>query len=260
MSEDILLEQRDGPIATLLINRPKSYNALNLDVADKIHAAITRLAEDGTIRVIILSGVGEKAFAAGADITQFLTATPADAEKLARRMQDMHAGMRKCPKPIVAAINGHCLGGGFELALACDIRIAAENARFGLPEINLAVLPGGGGTIRLAQTIGPALARAMILTGEIIDAQRAFSIGIVSAVHPIDHLREAARAAAGKLANLSPFALAQIKAILDVSATADVETASVAEAKAFALCFSTEDQKEGARAFLEKRKAVFTGY
>lgn len=256
---DIVGTARDGGVATLTIDRPEALNALNAAVIARLRAAVGDLAGDPHVRCIVITGAGEKAFVAGADIAQFTDATPAVAETLALSVKALHDAMRACRKPIVAAINGFCLGGGLELALACDIRIASARAKFGLPEIRLGIMPGGGGTARLARCAGPAIARALAMTGEMIDAPRALALGIVTEVHPSEQLAAAAGALAARLAGYSPFALAQLKAVCDLVGEVDLDSACVIEAKAFALCFSTADQKEGAAAFLEKRNPVFTG-
>jgi enoyl-CoA hydratase len=256
---DVVLLERAGAVATLTVNRPEALNALNAEVVARLTGAVADLDADPAARVIVITGQGPKAFVAGADITQFVEASPAAAEQIALAGKAMHDRIAACRKPVIASINGFCLGGGLELALACDIRIAAANARFGLPEIKLGIMPGGGGTVRLARLAGASLARALAMTGDMIEADRALAAGLVAAVHPPEKLADAARVLAEKLAALSPFALAQLKSVLDIGGSADIESACLAEIKAFALCFSTEDQREGTRAFLEKRPPIFHG-
>ena len=218
------------------------------------------LNRDSETRAIIITGAGGKAFIAGADVTQFESATPMKAEALAMRTRAILDGFQACSKPIIAAINGYCLGAGLELALACDIRIGATIAKFGLPEIKLGILPGGGGTVRLTQLVGSSVARAMALTGGgLMSAEQAFQLGVLYSMHAPEALAEAAASLAAKLAGDSPYALGQLKSVFKVAESADAESAFTAEVKAFALCFSTEDQKEGARAFLAKRPPHFTG-
>ncbi len=249
---------RLGAVARITLNRPEVLNALNPALVTALARLLAEAAEDPAVRVILLVGAG-RAFAAGADIGDFTGASPADALGLARRAGRLNDAVAACPKPVLAAVQGHCLGAGFELALACDLRLAAEDARFGLPEIRLGILPGGGGTVRLTRLAGGAVARQMVLTGAPIPAARALELGLVAAVHPCALLAEAAMAQAQALANLAPFALSQAKTALAIATDADTATALEAEMQAFALCFSTGDQKEGARAFLEKRAPRFTG-
>lgn len=251
--------RRDGPIATITIDRPEVLNVLNGALVDGIVAELTSLGVDDDIRALVITGSGSRSFVAGADIAQFQTATPAISERLARRTKQMHDAIQLCPKPVIAAVNGYCFGAGFELALACDIRIAASTATFALPEIKLGILPGGGGTVRLSRLAGASVARAMALTGETITAERAYQLGVVHSLHEPGNLREASDRLASQLASYSPFAIAQLKAVLDAAASQDAESAYTTEIKGFALCFSSEDQKEGARAFLEKRPPRFLG-
>jgi enoyl-CoA hydratase len=247
----------DGPVRTIIINRPEFRNAINAEVSSELIAAITDAAVEQTVRVIILTGAGQKAFVAGADIRAMANATPAQAEAISRSSKALHEAVRRCPKPIIAAVNGHCLGGGLELAMACDIRLAARSASFGLPEIRLGIVPGGGGTVRLSRLIGSAAARAFCLTGQVITAERAATLGLVYAVVELDELMSAAKKLAGDLAGLSAFALGQLKSILDKAVECDIETGETLEGKTFALCFSHPDQREGMMAFLEKRKPNF---
>lgn len=259
MTEKLVTTEIDGAVGTITIRRPKALNALNAAVIAELFEAATALVEDPSVRVIAITGEGDRAFVAGADITEFVGASPADAMAIALRIKKVTDLLAASPKPVVAVVNGFCLGGGFELALACDIRIASSKAMFGLPEIKLGILPGGGGTVRLTKVAGSSVARMMALTGDPIPAPRACDLGLVISVHEPEELSAAARALTEKLAALSPFALAQLKSSLTIAVDADIESACQAEIKAFALCFSTEDQAEGAKAFLEKRKPVFTG-
>jgi enoyl-CoA hydratase len=256
---EFLISERIGAVERLTINRPEALNALNAAVLAALKAAFERIAGDEGVRAVILTGAGEKAFVAGADIKEMAHIGPREAEALARSAKTVHDAIARCPKPVIAAINGFALGGGFELALVCDIRIAADNARFGLPEVKLGVLPGGGGTARLSRFVGPAIARALCLTGDMISAERAFQLGIVTELAAHDALDDIALKKAEALAALSPVALAQIKSVLDITANADLESGLAAEAKAFALGFAAEDHKEGMAAFIEKRPARFTG-
>lgn len=258
MSE-IVAVSREGAAGTLTINRPDAMNALNAAVLAGLARGLDEFTADTAIRCIVITGQGEKSFVSGADITEFLDAGPAEALAIARRFKAVNDRIVDCPKPVIASINGFCLGGGLELALACDIRIAASEARFGLPEIRLGIIPGGGAAARLTRLVGSSAARALAMTGEMIGAERALTLGILASVHPAAELAAATRKLAERIGAYSPFALAQLKSALNIALDADVESACAAEIKAFALCYSTQDQKEGARAFLEKRPARFTG-
>lgn len=259
MGQSNVRVNKDGMVATVAIDRPEALNALNLATIDELTGRLEDLNCDPETRAIIITGAGGKAFIAGADVTQFEHASPKEAEALAMRTRAMHDTLQACRTPIVAAINGYCLGAGLEVALACDIRIGASTAKFGLPEIKLGILPGGGGTVRLTQLVGSSVARAMAFTGDLMSAEQALQHGILYSQHAPEALAEAAASLASKLAGYSPYALGQLKSVFKVAESADVESALTAEVKAFALCFSTEDQKEGARAFLTKRPPHFTG-
>lgn len=259
MTEKFITTDVDGPVAIVTIRRPKALNALSTAVLDELFAAVATLSSDPMIRVLQLTGEGPRAFAAGVDISEFVGASPAGALALAMRFKRVVDTLIHCPKPVVAVVNGLCLGGGFEIALACDLRMASSNAQFGLPEIKLGILPGGGGTVRLTKLVGSSVARIMAMTGDAISAQRALKLGLIATMHDPEALAEAARTLSVKLAALPPFALAQLKSALNIAVDANTEAACQAEMKAFALCYSTKDQEEGAKAFLEKRPAVFTG-
>jgi enoyl-CoA hydratase len=249
----------NGPVGRLTLNRPEALNALNAEVLQQLQAGIARMVEDPEVRVIVLDG-SERAFIAGADISEFVGATPADAMKIAARFKRVADALIDCPKPVVASIGGYCLGGGLELALACDLRIASDTAKFGLPEIKLGILPGGGGTVRLTKIAGSSVARMMSMTGRPIDANRAHALGLLVSVHAAGELAHATQELALHLSELPPFALAQLKSSLNTAVDADTENACQTEIKAFALCYSTRDQAEGASAFLEKRKPKFVGH
>lgn len=259
MTGKLVTAEIDGAIGTITVRRPQALNALNAAVLRELLEAIVTLSSNPSVRVLQLTGEGDRAFIAGADISEFLGASPADALAIAARIKRVIDALTSCPKPVVAVVNGFCLGGGFELALACDIRIASTKAQFGLPEIKLGILPGGGGTVRLTKIAGSSVARMLTMTGEPISASRALELGLIASMHEPNALADAAQALAAKLAALPPFALAQLKSSLNIAIDADTEAACQAEIKAFALCYSTRDQEEGAKAFLEKRKPVFTG-
>lgn len=247
----------EGPVATVMLRRPEVLNALGDQVLTDLLDVFARLETDGAIRVILLTGHGERAFVAGAEISEFEGTTPEDARAMAVRAKKVTEAIAASTKPVVAVVNGLALGGGFELALACDIRIAASTARFGLPEVKLGVMPGAGGTVRLGRLAGPSVARHLIMTGTTISAERAWQLGIVASIHSPAELGSAADALARDLAELPAFALRQIKGALNTSAESSTSTALEIETRAFALCFTHPDQVEGTRAFLEKRKPNF---
>jgi len=252
-----ILSTDDGPIRIVTINRPEFLNSINAEVCSELSEAITTAAASHTLRVIIITGAGDKAFVAGGDIRFMVSATPAQAVIISQAVKMLHDTIRRCAKPILAAVNGHCLGGGLELAMACDIRIAARTAGFGLPEIRLGIMPGGGGTARLARLVGSAAARALCMTGQTITAERAYSLGLVYDVVEPAEVMPAAKRLANELASFSEFAFGQLKSTLDKTVECDIETAEALETKAFALCFTHSDQREGMTAFLKKRKPKF---
>jgi enoyl-CoA hydratase len=258
MSSPVLVD-RHNMIGTITVSRPEAMNALNREVLEQLLAAFQTLSADPQIRVVVLQGAGEKGFISGADINEFVGASVQDALTIAKRLRAVTDAMTLCPKAILGSIKGYCLGGGFELALACDIRIAADNARFGLPEIKLGILPGGGGTVRLTKLAGSSIARELAMIGDPVDAQRLYACGLLTSIHPVERLSEATLALASKLSQRAPFALEQLKSSLNIAIEASVPNALDAEAKAFALCYSTGDKEEGARAFLEKRSPNFLG-
>ena len=245
--------------ALITVSRVEAHNALNAQVLAELLAAIDAARQNARVRVLSLTGAGGKAFIAGADIAEFLGASPAEALVIAARIRRVTDALVACEKPIIAVIDGYCLGGGFELALACDLRICSTRATFGLPEIKLGILPGGGGTVRLTKIAGSSVARMLAMTGDPIPALRAYELGLITAVHEPATLAEAAQLMAARLAALPPFAMAQLKSVLNLAIDTPTAAACDAEVKAFALCYATADQEEGARAFLEKRKPVFTG-
>jgi enoyl-CoA hydratase len=256
--QNILLST-DGPIATITINRPKALNALNRATIDELTSAFESLAEQHEIRAIILTGAGEKAFVAGADISE-MSGMDADAgAAFAAHGHDLGETMSQVPQIVIAAVNGYALGGGTELALACDFIYASENAKFGQPEVNLAVIPGFGGTQRLPRRVGIAMAIEMVTTGEAINAAEALRIGLVNKVVPAAELMNVARATAAKIASKGPIAVAAAKRAIHATDQMSLADGIQFEIKSFGSCFDTEDQKEGMKAFLEKRAAVFTG-
>jgi len=256
--ENLLLE-RDGAVAVITVNRPKVLNALNAPTLDELREALRAVATDEAVRVVILTGAGEKSFIAGADINELAEQTPVSGREHAMRGQHVLTFIENLGKPVIAAINGFALGGGCELAMACSIRLAADTAKLGQPEINLGIIPGYAGTQRLARLVGRGRALEILLTGDMIGADEAFRLGLVNRVVPAAELMGAARALAARLATKAPVAM---RYILDaVNRGLDMPFAEAArfEATLFGLVAATEDMREGTRAFLEKRKAEFTG-
>ena len=257
-SFETLRLDRQGRVAIITINRPDKRNALNIKTREEGAALLDQLREDNSVGVVVFTGAGDKAFVAGADIGEFAGRT-AITQREVMTSRSLFTAIDTFPKPVIAMINGYCLGGGCELALACDIRIASENASFGQPEINLGIIPGGGGTQRLTRLVGEGKAMEMILTGEIIDASTAFTIGLVNHVVPADQLQAKTLEMANRIAEKSPIALQLAKEAVKLASKSNLDEGLRREVDLFALCFSTEDKNEGVSAFLEKRKAAFKG-
>ncbi len=255
--ETITFEKR-GRVAVLTINRPDKLNALNQKVHAEGVAALDELRRDGGTRVVVITGSGEKAFIAGADISEFAGQTPVTQRDLFHERTFFNS-IDTFPKPIIAMINGFCLGGGNELALACDIRVCSENSRFSQPEINLGIMCGGGGSQRLANLIGEGRAMEMLLTGDMIDAATALRFGLVNHVHPSAELESKTMELAEKIAEKAPIALQLSKEAVKFASRSNLDEGLRREVDLFAICFSTEDKQEGVSAFLEKRKPVFKG-
>lgn len=255
--ETITIEKR-GLVAILTINRPDKLNALNMKVHEEGVEALDALKTDDSVRVVVLTGSGEKAFIAGADISEFVEATPVSQRDLFHE-RTLFNTIDSFPKPVIAMINGFCLGGGNELALACDIRIGSEKARFSQPEINLGIMPGGGGTQRLARLIGEGRAMELCLLGDMIDAETAYKFGLLNHVFPIDQLEEETMKIAEMIAEKAPIALQLTKEAVKFASRSNLDEGLRREVDLFAICFSTEDKKEGVAAFLEKRKPIFKG-
>lgn len=247
----------DGQIATLTIDRPEVRNALDLATVNECHQALRELAAAAEVGVLVITGAGEQAFVSGADINDIRARTLEDG--LAAINSSLFSSIERFPRPTIAAVNGYALGGGCELALACDIRIASETARFGQPELNLGIIPGAGATQRLPRVIGMGRAKHLVLTGEIIDAWRALEIGLVTAVTPPAELMARTRELAGRILRQGPLAARLAKLSLNASARVDLDSGLLIETLAQAICYDSEDKREGTTAFLEKRKPEFKG-
>lgn len=254
--ETLVLTETDGFVATITLNRPKARNALSVALLDQLIAAVAAADADPQVRCIILTG-GPKVFAAGADIKGMLDATPV--QIMEQRMVERWAQIGLCRTPVIAAVSGYALGGGCELAMLCDIIVAAEDAQFGLPEINLGVIPGAGGTQRLTRAIGPYRAMELILTGAPISAREAQAYGLVNRICPPEEVLAEATRLARQIAEKAPVALRMAKEAVRAAAETTLREGLEIERRNFYMLFDTQDQKEGMRAFVEKRKAQFTG-
>jgi enoyl-CoA hydratase len=256
---ELVTTERNGAIVTVTIQRPDKLNALNARVLAELTAAFHALANDAEPpRCAILTGAG-KAFVAGADIAEMASLTTAEAKRFADAGHRLGALLEALPFPVIAAVNGFALGGGCELALACDFIHAADSAKLGQPEVNLGVIPGFGGTQRLVRRVGIARARELVYSGDMITAEQALAIGLVNAVHPAAELMARVRDLALKIASRGPLAVANAKRVMLRGESIDLPAACELEAQAFAALFGTEDQRAGMKAFQEKAKAVFTG-
>jgi len=256
--ENILFEAADG-VGVLTFNRPKALNALTTNTLEEVKEVVESIALAREIRVLVLTGAGDKAFVAGADITGFQTLNPLQARHFAELGQGVFFKLEHLPQPVIACVNGFALGGGCEIAMACDFIYASEKARFGQPEVNLGLIPGFGGTQRLARMVGRAKAKELCMTGEAIDAQQARELGLVAKVFPAEQLLEETLKAAKLLAGKAPGVLRSIKQVINRGLDVDLKTGCAIEAEAFGLCFASQDAQEGVSAFLEKRKPSFKG-
>jgi len=254
-----VLYKVEGEIGIITINRPKALNALNSQTLVELGNVINEVAESKEIKVVIITGSGEKAFVAGADIKEMKDLNALKGKELARLAQKAFSAIENMPQMVIAAVNGFALGGGCELASACDIRLASTKAKFGQPEVTLGITPGFAGTQRLPRLVGKGIAKEMISTGDMIDAQEAYRIGLVNKVYSPEELLPKAIEMASKIASRGPVAVSLSKAAVNDGMNMDTESAYKYEADIFGLCFATEDQKEGMTAFVEKRKAEFKG-
>lgn len=248
-----------GAVRTITVNRPDKLNALNRETLNELTLAFAQAAQDDAVRAIVLTGAGEKAFVAGADIAEMHDYTPMQAQAFSRIGQRLMTSIERLGKPVIARIQGFALGGGMELAMACHLRVASEKAKFGQPEINLGLIPGFGGTQRLLRLAGRGAALELCLTGSTINAQRAFELGIVTRIVAAEALDEAVNALADQLATAAPLAAAGILDAVLQGGETGIDQGLEFETQGFALAFSTEDMREGTTAFLEKRKALFQG-
>ncbi|MGD8189424.1 enoyl-CoA hydratase/isomerase family protein [Brevibacillus ginsengisoli] len=257
MIHNNILVEKEGAMGIIKINRPNVRNALDRDTVAEMRQRFHELENDETVRVIVFTGAGNKSFAAGADINQVANYQPFDA--LSSVMASFYQEIENCHKVTIAAVNGYALGGGCELAMACDIRIASENAKFGLPELNLAVIPGAGGTQRLTRLIGKSRALNLILTGDFLSANEAKEIGLVSSVVPLEELWSAVKEKVNKILSKGPLAVRLAKLAISCGGETDINTGLMIERLAQAVLYCSSDKQEGTSAFLEKRPASFIG-
>lgn len=252
--EEIVLYEKKDKIAVLTVNRADALNALNKDVNLALLECLDKADADDDVRVVILTGSGNRAFIAGADIKEMLPLSSPEARDHGLRSKRVADKLWNLGKPVIAMIDGFCLGGGLEYAMACDIRIASEKSKFGLPEITLGIIPGSAGTQRLPRLIGLTKAKELALTGEIFDAKLALDYGLVNHVVPSEALVEKTYALADRIAKNSAFSAKMVKTAMNKGTETDMETASLFEINCFALCFSTREQKDGMQAFVDKKK------
>lgn len=259
MTDPVLLSSDRGAVRTITVNRPDKLNALNAATLDALHAAFRDADADPAVRVVVLTGAGPKAFVAGADIAEMNTLTPAQGRDFALRGQRMMRFVETLSKPVVAMVNGFALGGGLELAMCCHLRVAADTAKVGQPEVNLGLIPGFGGSQRLLRLAGRAATLELCLTGAPVDAARALQLGIVNRVVPAAELEQQVMALADQLANAAPLALRGVLDCVNYGGECAIGEGLAYEAAQFGLMFSTDDMREGTGAFLERRKPAFQG-
>lgn len=255
---NLLYEKKDG-IATITINRPKALNALNEETLPEFLSSLEDAEKDKNVRVIVITGAGEKAFCAGLDLKTVKDISVIKAVETSRLGQKLTSVIEELGKPVIAAINGYALGGGLELAMACDIRIASENARIGQTEVNVGLIPGWGGTQRLPRLVGKGIAKELVFTGKMIDAKTAERIGLINMVVPPEKLKSAVEELSKVIMSKPPIAIKLAKELINSSIETDQGTGLVHEAEAFGILASTEDYREGISAFIEKRKPEYKG-
>lgn len=258
MDYENVLFQKEAGVGIVTLNRPRALNATNYQLVSELSQLWDEIEQDEEVRAVIITG-SSQAFAAGGDVKYMSNASPLEMERFITLAHEMHDKIAFSSKPAIAAVAGLALGGGCELALACDIRVAADNAKFGQPEINLGIIPGAGGTQRLSRLVGVGWARHMIMTGIIIDANKALNIGLVTKVVPVDELMNEANRIARQLASKSPLAMSSAKKCMNYTENVDLVSGLTYERKSWAFLFCSQDQKEGMNAFLEKRKPQFNG-
>lgn len=259
MSLATLLVEREGAVQIVTINRPKVLNALNTQTIDELERVIREAGQDEGVRAIVITGAGDKSFVAGADINELAVLTPAQGQRHGRRGQAVFDQIEQLGKPVIAAVNGFALGGGCELAMACTLRLASEHARFGQPEINLGIIPGYAGSQRLPRLVGKGRALEILLTGEMVPAARAYEIGLVNKVVAAAELMNEARKLASALAGKAPLAVRYLIEAVNHGIELSLSDGQYLEASLFGLVASSDDMKEGTRAFLEKRQATWRG-
>ena len=258
MYKTLIYEKKDN-IGVLTVNRPEKLNALSNELIGELEQLLAQVENDEELRVLVITGAGEKAFVAGADIQELVDRDALIGRRVSRTRQESFSRIENLPIPVIAAVNGYALGGGLELALACNIRICSDRAQFGAPEVKLGIIPGDGGTQRLPRLVGLGRAMEMILTGDFIDAQEAYRIGLANQVVPHDELMEKTMELAQKIAKRPPLAVRYAKEAVNRSQEGDTVSGYALESYLHALTCTTEDKKEGVQAFLEKRKGTFKG-
>lgn len=254
-----VLTERDGAIAVITLNRPDKLNALDAELLGELEASITELSRGAEVACAILTGAGDKAFAAGADIAAMLSMTTEEARAFSEMGHRVCSRIERAPFPVIGAVNGFALGGGCEIALACDFLYASDKAKLGQPEVNLGIIPGFGGTQRLARRVGIGRARELCYTGDVVAADAALAMGLVNAVVPHAELMPKVREVAGKIASKGRLAVAQCKRVVFAGADVPLDVANALETQAFSMLFGTSDRAEGMKAFVEKRKPSFAG-
>lgn len=254
-----VLYQTDNGIGMITLNRPKALNALNSELLTELNGLLDEIAQDESVKVVIVTGAGDKAFVAGADIAEMQSMSPMEGRAFGKFGQAIFNKLENIPQPVIAAVNGFALGGGCELAMACDIRIASDRAKFGQPEVSLGIVPGFGGTQRLPRLIGKGRAKELLYTADMINAEEAYRIGLINKIVSADELLSTAKELAEKIMARAQVAVQLCKAAVNTGMDTDLASGIAYEAEVFGLCFASADQKEGMSAFVGKRKPNFTG-